>query len=135
TIYYKRLETTLPGVNGINLEDSLRQALDLPVENGRLRDLWSHRCWTDPKDEREHTFINHHQDDGNLLFGDLVCFTRGRAQALLAGLGAVAEVDIAQFDPPEQQEFLNAMLFWMVRGNHVFIIQSTGLRSEGFERY
>ncbi|WP_376958163.1 hypothetical protein ABNQ39_14155 [Azospirillum sp. A26] len=135
TIYYKRLADDANYLGDQTLEQAVREALNRPVEGARIKDLWRARCRANPKDDRENVFINHHQDDGNLLFGDLVCFTQGRAQALLATPGDVDEVDVAQFPPPERHEFLNSMMFWMLIGNHAFIIQSPGLRSEALEVY
>lgn len=135
TIYYKRFATEPDPLNGRTFEQAVRQAMDGRVGEGRVRDFWRNRCRTNPKDDREHTFINHHQDDDVLLFGDLVCFTQGRAQALLSTPTDVDEVDVAQFPPPERHEFLNSMMFWMLVRNHAFIIQSPGLRSEALETY
>ncbi|MGY0794113.1 hypothetical protein ACW7BJ_32590 [Azospirillum argentinense] len=135
TIYYKRLAADADPLNGRTLEQAIREAMGAPVETGCVRDVWRNRCRTNPKDEREHIFINHHQDDETLLFGDLVCFTQGRAQALLATPADVDEVDVAQFPPPERHEFLNSMMFWMLIRDHAFITQAPGLRSEALESY
>lgn len=136
TIYYKKVEASFGGIPGGTLEEAVRRAFGTATEDGgRIGDVWSQRCRTDPQNSQEHVFINHHQDDGNLYFGDLVGFTRGRSQVLLSNLGNVPEVDISQFSPPDQQEFMNAMMFWMLRGNHAFVIQSAALRTEALELY
>jgi len=135
TIYYRKLvthdDTELP----LSLEVAIRAALAKQVDGVALKGRWNLRCLVGPAPARDHLFLNHIHDEEKLVFGNLVSFTKGRAQALLRQLGEVPEVDIEQFDPPENDEFLDAILYWLVIKNHVFLIQASGLRSAEFERY
>ncbi len=36
---------------------------------------------------------------------------------------------------PEQSEYVHSQMFWMLKGDHAFVIQSMSLRTEEFERY
>lgn len=36
---------------------------------------------------------------------------------------------------PEKKEYVHSLMFWMVKDNHVFVIQSTSLRTESLESY
>jgi len=132
TIYYKRLDGAW---DGVTLENAVRQAMDVAADTGKIKDLWRHRQRLDPKDARLSYFINHHQDDSQLLFGDLVSFTAGRSQHLLANLGDVAEVDVETMSAPEKKEYLDSMMFWMLVGNNVLLIQSASLRADALEHY
>jgi hypothetical protein len=135
TIYYHKLvthdDTELP----LTLEAAIHTALAKQVDGVTLKSRWNLRCLVGSAPARDHLFINHIHDENKLVFGNLVSFTKGRAQALLRQLGDVPEVNIEQFDPPENDEFLDAILYWLVIKNHVFLIQAGALRSAEFEKY
>ena len=135
TIYYRKLVTHDDAELPLTLEAAIRAALARQVDGVVLQSRWNLRCLVGPAPARDHLFINHIHDEKQLVFGNLVSFTKGRAQALLKQLGEVAEVNIEQFDPPENDEFLDAILYWLVIKNHVFLIETGALRSAEFEKY
>ncbi|MGS1116857.1 hypothetical protein [Castellaniella sp. UC4442_H9] len=71
-----------------------------------------------------------------LAFGDVMHFTKGYMQAVLEMSDqAASQLTVAQMAAPAKSEYVHSQMFWMVKGDHVFIIQSTSLQTEALERY
>jgi hypothetical protein len=84
-------------------------------------------------------FINTFCDgsgDTPLVFGDILHFTKGHLQALCKTAdGTAASVPVQQMKAPEQSEYVHSQMFWMIKGDHAFVIQSMSLRTAEFEQY
>ena len=135
TIYYRKLVAANGKELPLSFEKAIKSAISEEMDGIQLKSRWSLRCLTDTDQAMDHLFMNQIHDDQNLIFGNMVSFTKGRAQALLRNFGYIPEVNIEQFDPPENDEFVDAILYWLVINDHVFLIQSPALRSNEFERY
>ncbi len=71
-----------------------------------------------------------------LAFGDVVHFTRGHLQAVLQMAGPTSsQLIVAQMAAPEQSEYVHSQMFWLIKGDHVFVIQSISLQTEALEKY
>jgi hypothetical protein len=134
-ILYRRLDDRGDPLRGLTLEEATRRALNA-VRNGvALGADWAQRCRQDPFDEQERLFINHHRDRDNYVFSNLVSFTEGRTQAMLEQIGNIPEIPIETFAAPDGRQFMNGMLFWMITGNHAFLIQDPRVRAQDVESY
>jgi hypothetical protein len=139
-IHYRQA-VVLPNGTGATLETLVRSALAVEVDGNKLRDLASLR--------------RRHEDDGTLdaqatvlvfiqdvnpgarssyLFSALVGFRPGAEQGLLdAGDGP--DLDIQSFLPPDGQHFIDFMVFSLIRGNHVLLLQGANSRRRSLEEY
>lgn len=136
TIHYRRLAdgNTL---GGVTLEEKIRSAMQTQVSGQPLADRYALRIWENGEDN---LFVNHYYDGKNdnldLVFGDILHFTRGHLQALFdAGQKDAAYASVEQMPAPEQKEYVHSLMHWMVKGNHAFVIQSTSLRTDTLESY
>ncbi|MDB5407737.1 MAG: hypothetical protein JWL84_2649 [Rhodospirillales bacterium] len=134
-IHYRRLDDRGDPLRGESLEQAMRRSLAAERDGVALSGDWSRRCRQDPDDPQDRLFINHLRDSGNFLFWNLVSFTQGRQQAMLEEVGNVPEVPIETFDAPAGRQFMNGMLFCLVTGNHVFIVQDSRVRAHHAEFY
>jgi hypothetical protein len=136
TIHYRRLEDPTNAFAGTTLEQQVRNALDA-TPTGKTLALKSDfhlRVWTLPPDS-DSLFVNLNQDGGPYMFGDLVHFTSGHMQALFEKVKIAAPVAPVKQMPAEGGEYIHSMLFWYIRGNHVFLLQGRTARTSEFERY
>lgn len=108
------------------------------TENGvRLADRYALRIFTSGDD---HLFVNVYHDDppseNGLVFGDILHFTKGHLQALFdAGQRDAASASVEQMRAPEKKEYIHSLMYWMIKDDHVFVIQSTSLKTESLENY
>jgi hypothetical protein len=136
TIQYRRLQDVADVFAQTTLEAQLRTAISLEVNRVRIRDRLAHRIWTRDPAGQDNLFANTLYDSGTYLFGDIVHFSRGHLQALFdAGLTDNPTVPVRQLPAPERMEYVHSIMFWLVIGNHVLIIQSQSLRTEIAEQY
>lgn len=84
-------------------------------------------------------FINTYSDGSGqtpLVFGDILHFTKGHLQALCKTADDTASsVPVQQMKAPEQSEYVHSQMFWMIKGDHAFVVQSLSLQTEQFEKY
>lgn len=81
--------------------------------------------------------INNHPRQNGMQFGNLLYFERGTNRILLSTDAKVPELDVAQIAPPalhgKPSEFLDAIMYFGVLGNHVILLQSNALTSKHLE--
>jgi hypothetical protein len=119
------------------LEQMIRSAMDYPIDGGiQLKHRYLERL-------REHGtdnyFINLYQDSADQLgfvFGDILHFSKGHLQALARTADPKAQsVPVQQLKAPEQSEYVHSQMFWMIKDDHAFVIQSLSLKSADLEDY
>lgn len=135
-VHYRKF-TREDGAPTATLEALVRQAMGTAVDGVQLRNSYSLRVR--PAGDH-HFFVNTYVDqsgDGTpLVFGDVIHFTKGHLQALFKVSGEVApSAAVQQMPAPALSEYVHSQMFWMVKGDHVFIIQSISLRTEHLEEY
>lgn len=138
TIHYRKFER--PGGVVCSLEDLIRGALNaLDVTQGkdvRVKERYISRLQTVGSDN---LFINLCVDEtgpSSYVMGDVLHFTKGRLQALFQTADPhAALVPVQQMQAPEQSEYVHSQMFWFVKGDHVFVIQSLSLQTEQLEAY
>lgn len=138
-IHYRKFDRN-GNPSGASLEHMVRRALNAPANppsNGaRVRDLASARIMTIGDDNY---FINTYAESGPaqepLVFGDVIHFTNGHLQALFQMVQGAPTLPVHQMPAPAQTEYVHSQMFWMVKGDHVFVIQSMSLRTDLLESY
>lgn len=135
TIHYRKFNraATVPNT----LEQLVRGAMNTTVDGGvQIRNRYLARLNTIGCDNY---FINTYSDGAGstpLVFGDILHFTKGHLQALCRTADdAAASVPVEQMKAPEQSEYVHSQMFWMIKGDHAFVVQSMSLRTAEFEQY
>lgn len=122
---------------GRSLQECLEDALAkrTPVAQ-RFRDLSN-----DPLDEDGwQQFINTHRTALGMEFGNLVLYAPNQNKQVLALDINADELDIRQISPPPSKDglknqFLESILYYGIRENHVALLQSVAMRARDFEAY
>lgn len=135
-IHYRKFsrDATYPGQT---LETMIRTAMSSNIGGATLKDRYTSRVQTVGNDN---FFVNTYSDvasDGaGLVFGDVIHFTKGHLQALFkVGQENIPSAPVQQMPAPALSEYVHSQMFWMVKGDHVFVIQSVSLKTENFEMY
>ncbi len=134
TIHYRKFSR--PVTVQHPLEELVRRAMNT-VEGGvQIRNRYLARLLTQGSDSY---FINTYSDGAgatSLVFGDILHFTKGHLQALCQTADQnAASVPVQQMKAPEQSEYVHSQMFWMLKGDHAFVVQSMSLRTTEFEQY
>jgi hypothetical protein len=135
TIHYRKFNRA--ATVGQTLEELVRRAMESNVEGTtQIKERYLARLFTLNSDNY---FINTYSDGSGtipLVFGDILHFTKGHLQALCQTADDSASVvPVQQMKAPEQSEYVHSQMFWMLKGDHAFIIQSMSLRTIEFEQY
>lgn len=119
---------------GRTLQDMLEDALNklTPV---RLR--FEHLTEDSP-DETWRRFVNTHRAAMGMQFGNLVLYASEQNRAIIAIDDNADELDIEQIAPPKsndgrRREFLESILYYGIKQNHVVLLQSMSLRARELE--
>ncbi len=102
------------------------------VGNETLKNSWKHRAWESYSDIY---LMNLYQDSGDSFFGDLTLYTEGFKQALLRNHVNGHMLPVEQMLPPEGKEYVHSIMYWMVIGDHVMVLQSRSLTTKKLEEY
>lgn len=133
-MHYRRAEGSL--CSGITLQDALASAMDSDLNGRAIREQARERLC--PVDSGE-LFLNWYYDDDTdiaCIMGDLTLFAEGETQPLLESGGFDRSfVEVRQKEAPPNTEYVDSILYWMIKDNHVFIIQTPNIRSDAFEAY
>lgn len=129
TLHYRRAQFLTPTRT---LEDLLSAALNVnSLVANRIQKV------TAAGDCR---LINHTTNHRGLLCGNLITYEHGTNKLFLTVDGNLTAFPVAQVAPPElpnkkQTEFLDSILYFGIRGNHVVLMQSSGLKGKQLELY
>ena len=135
TVHYRRADDSFGAFNGTTLEQRIRSALTHSHDGETLAKHWKRRAWSVPPDNSETILMNLYHDDGISFFGDLTVYTKGFMQALLCDAPDASILAVEQRPPPQGREYIHSMMYWMVVGNHVLIIQNRSLTTKQLEQY
>jgi hypothetical protein len=119
---------------GRSLQDLLEEALTklTPIAQ-RFEHLTD-----DSPDEKWKRFINTHRAAMGMQFGNLMLYADKQNRAIIAIDEAADELNVEQIAPPisedgRRREFLDSILYYGIRGNHVVLLQSMSLRARELE--
>ncbi len=133
-IHYRKFSR--PATVAETLEQLVRNAMNTMVNGDLIKGRYLSRLNTMGSDNY---FINTYSDGAGsmpLVFGDILHFTKGHLQALCKTANDdAATVPVEQMQAPEQSEYVHSQMFWMVKGDHAFVIQSMSLQTTEFEQY
>lgn len=84
--------------------------------------------------------INHFTTHRGLLCGNMITYEQGTNKLFLTVDASQTAFPVAQMAPPKlpskkRTEFLDSILYFGVKGNHVVLMQSSGLKSKQLELY
>lgn len=135
TIHYRKFNRSSAVPN--TLEHLVRSAMNTTDDEGvRIKDRYLARLNTVGSDNY---FFNTYSDGAGgtpLVFGDILHFTKGHLQALCRTADDhAASVPVEQMKAPEQSEYVHSQMFWMIKGDHAFVVQSMSLKTAEFEQY
>lgn len=136
TVHYRKF--TRDGLfPSLSLEAMIRTAMDARIAGTRLSDSYALRVQAAGDDNYfVNTYVAHAGDGTPLVFGDVIHFTKGHLQALFnVEDGNAAAAAVQQMPAPALSEYVHSQMFWMVKGDHVFVIQSMSLKTEQWENY
>lgn len=135
TIHYRKFSRPT-GIRN-TLEELIRSAMDTIDGNGhRIRDRYLSRTREVGIDNFFINFFSDGREGTPLVFGDVLHFTKGHLQALCRTANQNAPmVPVQQMRAPEQSEYVHSQMFWMVKGDHAFVLQSQSLKTGEFEEY
>lgn len=129
TLHYRRA-TFLQG--GSNLQSVLGKAL------GKLKNV-GQRLENLTSEDHTHRFINSHRSQLGMLFGSLMVYAEGTNRPLVTIETDKPELDIEQIAPPSKdgkhREFLDSILYFGIKGNHVLLVQSAALNARQMESH
>ncbi len=120
---------------GATFEALIRRAMDTVPNDAtsKLKDRYKLRIH---KRSDDSVLTNIYSDNGDLLFGDITQITQDEMQSLLdSSDGDAAYADIEQYEKPKDREFIRSLLYWMIKEDHFFVIQSHSLRADSAEEY
>lgn len=80
-------------------------------------------------------FVNTHRSALGMEFGVLVLLTPGQNKLIIDTDHQVDEVDVTQFPPPDDREYLESVLYYGIKNNHVIILQSLAMRARELENH
>lgn len=135
TVHYRKFTT--PVGSAETLQQMVIGAMNSAHGGYRVRDRYTSRVWSSGDDNYfVNTYVEGTPGGEPLAFGDVIHFTKGHLQALLDGTAAnVPSLPVRQMPAPAQNEYVHSQLFWLIKDNHVFVIQSMSLRTTELEQY
>ena len=133
TVHYRRLASA--GDLSGSLVDAIANALAATVNGVRYGDSWQQRVETLPTDPPQSRFINNVHTDGATAFGTLCAYTEAQMQALIDTSAAAPNVNISDARPPHGNDYLHGIAYWLVVGDHCYLVQHPRVTSKTLEDY
>lgn len=134
TIHYRKFNRA-PAIKN-TLEQLVRGAMNTAEGGVKIRHRYLARLNNVGSDNY---FINTYTDGATetpLVFGDILHFTKNHLQALCKTADKnAAAVPVQQMKAPEQSEYVHSQMFWMIKDDHAFVVQSMSLKTAEFEQY
>lgn len=137
TIHYRRLDRSGGVFPEASLEEMIKAAMNSTIGGTQLKKSYLQRVQPSGDDNFfVNTYFESATDGTPLVFGDVIHFTKGHLQALFGVADPNAPAaPVQQMPAPALSEYVHSQMFWMVKGDHVFVIQSISLKTEQWENY
>lgn len=126
TLHYKRAEI----VGG-----DARPVSDLLIDAVSREQRPLHRAERRGHERDDVRVLNRPYTHNGLVCGCLLTFTEGNHQPTIKLDEEEIELAIDQIAPRAQEQFIEGMLFFGLKGHHVILLQSKGLRSAALEQH
>jgi len=137
-LHYRKAQFFSP-VSG-DLQSLLAEALNKLNNVGERFNVIDESADNTSEDTGFRRFINTHRSKLGMEFGNLVLYADGVNKQTLTIDKKVDELDVEQMAPPKtedgkRREFLESILYYGIKDNHVVLLQSMALKSREFESY
>lgn len=133
TISYKK--ASFSNKSSHTLQELLQKALSLNKKVGQRKEPLLDN---DP-DSEIYRLINCSRSQLGMVFGNLILYTKGQNIPLITLDEDADEYEVEQIVPTEnkgkKREFLNSILYFAIKENHVVLLQSLSLKARDFENY
>lgn len=116
-----------------NLQTNLKAAIEKAKKVGSRKQIVNAA-------ENSFLLLNSVRSRWTMLFGAMLIYSRGRNQPLVTEDDAADDLEVEQLAPPAsasgaRRDFVDSLLFFGIKGNHVVLLQSSGLRARQFETH
>lgn len=132
-LHYRKASFLKP--TGRPLQDLLEEALNklTPVKK-RFESLTD----VSSSDELWRRFINTHRAAMGMQFGNLMLYANEQNRAIISIDETADELNVEQIAPPvsndgKRREFLDSILYYGIKSNHIILLQSMSLRARELE--
>jgi len=138
-LHYRKAQLFLP-VADKTFQELLEEALKKLNSVGQRFNIINEESSKEIEETEFRRFINTHRSAMGMEFGSLVLYAGGVNKQMLTIDENLDEVDVEQIAPPmtadgRRREFLESILYYGVKDNHVVLLQSMALKSREFEIY
>ena len=138
TVHYRRLvRSASVFASGKTLSQTVQDALNRSHASGSsyLND-WRARVAPSPSNNPQLRLTNDLHLDSMSTFGILCAYTPGDMQALIkANTPVSASAPISELKAPTNNEYVNGIAYWLIIGDHVYIVQHSAVRTKALEEY
>ena len=144
TVHYRKLiRSNGSFLTGKTLSDAISEVLEKRQRDGVCyKNDWRLRVAQAPSDPNQQRLINDCHIDAESVFGILCAFTSGDMQALIAAAASPGQAsvqlpsaDILESRAPSGNEYLDGVAYWLVIGDHCYIVQNVAVRAKALEEY
>lgn len=134
-VHYRKLGDVTGAFGTQTLEAAIRKAMQYHSDGNQILGHWKLRAWEVPPNAEDTLLMNLHHDGGGYFFGDLTQYTKGYMQTLIEQNDDMPVLSVEQQPAPKGKEYVHSMMYWLVVGSHVLLIQSRSLMSKHLEEY
>lgn len=143
TVHYRKLVRESDAfLGGASLSRAVFDALHRFHSSGtRYTDDWKIRVMGSENGNDRCLLVNDMHFYNDSVFGTLCAFSPGQMQALIGAGGSesssapLASVGIDESQAPGDYEYLNGIAYWLIIGDHCYIVQHIAVRTKSFEEY
>ena len=126
------------GTNTQSLSGAIAQALNVRRGGVRLADDWKLRIAPVSGGSEQRRLVNNVHVDEKSVFGCLCAYTAAEMQTFIAthrAQGQASNVPLEDIPAPSDGDFLHGIAYWLIIGNHCYIVQDARVRTKALEEY
>ena len=126
------------GTNTQSLSGAIAQALNNQRQGIRLADDWRLRIAPVSGSSEQKRLINNVRMDDLSTFGCLCAYTVAEMQTFIAthrAQGQASNVPLEDIPAPSDGDFLHGIAYWLIVGNHCYVVQDARVRTKALEEY
>lgn len=145
-VHYRRFDPTIDDWSKGTLQSMLAAALGRGAASGlTVGNDWSARTLAVPGEPQLKRFAHNITSAATDIAGTMCLFSpndwapvliREEANGTHQSLDdALRAVEIAERPPLDGEDYLRGVAYWLVAGNHLFVVQHTSIQTKAFEEY